>query len=207
MKLPAYGRALAYRQAAGERPLFAGLLVGNSWRLPHWVPAGIPKLAVRPAPWHTASTNGAVSCRSAPATAREPCAVCGSAEVEPHDGRWLCRPHHEAVHAIRDRAVDGMDWRVVSGMSVLAIDTRAESEVEYGTDDWDAWLWLLTDVQRYAHEVLLFTPTITFHDPPEQMAPERALEVYAWINRRVLDGQWTWPAWWPHGDLLAKSAA
>lgn len=33
------------------------LMVGERWKLPHWVPADVPKLAVKTAPWHDPKTS------------------------------------------------------------------------------------------------------------------------------------------------------
>ena len=94
------------------------------------------------------------------------------------------------------------DWRVVAACTVLAIDTRLPGERASGPDDWDSWLWLLADVQKYARDVLLFTPTMDFVDPPNGFAAERCLEVYAWCNGRYVDGVRQWPPWWPYGETI-----
>ena len=52
MKLPAYGKALWDRRLSGQRPRVVCLLVGNTWTLPKWLPAEIPRLAVKTAAWH-----------------------------------------------------------------------------------------------------------------------------------------------------------
>lgn len=100
-------------------------------------------------------------------------------------------------------------WRVVSDMTVLAVDARREHEVETGPEDWDAWFWLLADVQRYAPRVLMFTPTIEFNDPPDRMAFERDLNVFAYCSCSLdrANGRWRWPPWWPYGDRLEERAA
>jgi hypothetical protein len=105
-----------------------------------------------------------------------------------------------------DGRAERFDWRAVAAMTVLAIDVRGPDEREDGPDSWDPWLWLLADVQLYARDVILFTPTIEFKDPPEAWAPERILETYAWLNRRFgsIAGRWEWPPWWPHGDVVCQ---
>lgn len=90
------------------------------------------------------------------------------------------------------------DWRVVTACTVLAVDTRGPDEREVGPDDWDPWLWLLAEVQRFARDVLRFTITEHFVDFDKQFAPERDLETYAWLCSRYVDGVFTWPTWWPH---------
>lgn len=105
------------------------------------------------------------------------------------------------------------DWRLVGlkpqrhAMTVLAVDVRGPDEREETSDGWDPWLWLLADVQRYARDVLLFTPMIAFHDPPGRFAPERWLETYAWLTRSPTADGWQWPPWWPYGDSMLEQAA
>jgi hypothetical protein len=163
MRFPAYGRALFERRIAGERPRVVGLLVGNRWRRPHWLPADVPNLAVKPISWH----KGA-----------------------------------------RGRA-EGFDWSVVRAMTVLAIDLRADQELEEGPDGWDSWLWLLAAVAAQARDVLMFTPTIEFRDPPRTLAMERDLGVYAFLGSTLdsASGDRRWPAWWPFGDLVHEGVA
>ncbi len=235
MKFPAYGRSLLDRRLLGERPRVVYLLVGDRWRLPEWLPSGIPRLAVKTAPWHREMANESPeslrrkeSARHAVRDAisngrlvRNPCEVCGHGDSEAHhpsyqesrwlDVRWLCQIHHTAAHAVLRRTLQAetFDWRVVVAMTVLAIDVRRESELQYGDDGWDSWLWLLANVQRYARDVLLFTPTIEFHDPPNGFAPERSLDLYAYLNRGAVgvDGTRPWPPWWPYGEHVAGLAA
>ena len=113
------------------------------------------------------------------------------------------------TEAWHDPYTERREWRVVAGMTVLAIDVRLQDERVEGPDGWDAWLWLLADVQRHARDVLLFTPTIDLVDPPGRFAPERDLETYAWLNRSLdpVTKSWTWPAWWPHEDEILEAAA
>lgn len=153
MKFPAYGRALWDRRMSGATPRVVALLVGDFWKRPPWLPADIPRLAVKTAPWH-------------------------------------------------DLRTPRFDWRVVAACTVLAIDVRDPDEVQLGADDWDAWLWLLADVQRYARDVLLFTVREQFADSPTAFAAERDLEVYAWCARQTSDGAATWPPWWPYGSAV-----
>jgi hypothetical protein len=89
-------------------------------------------------------------------------------------------------------------------MTVLAIDTRGPDERAAGPDGWDPWLWLLADVQRYALDVLLFTPMMEVTDLPDRFAPERYLETCAWCNREVnvATGRHEWPPWWPYADTV-----
>lgn len=166
MKFPAYGVGLWNKRLMGERIRVVALMVGNRWKLPkqYPIPADVPKLAVKTAPWHTLKA-------------------------------------------------ERYDWRLVVDCTVLAFDTRGPDEREEGTDDWDPWLWLLADAQRYARDVLLFTPTIEFHDPKGGFAPERDLGTYAWCNCSWVDGVRVYPPWWPYGstirerDRLAEAAA
>jgi len=100
------------------------------------------------------------------------------------------------------------DWRLVVDCTVLAVDVRGPDEREETSDGWDPWLWLLADVQRYARDVKMFTPMMEFHDPPDRFAAERDLEVYAWCERRFIDGIETWPPWWPYNsDILHRRIA
>lgn len=156
MRFPAYGKALDAKRRFGHRPRVVALLVGDDWRRPKWLPADIPRLAVKNGAWH-----------------------------EPRSERF--------------------DWCVVAACSVLSIDTRLPGERASGPEDWDSWLWLLADVQRFAREVLLFTPTLDFVDPQDGFAAERCLEIYAWCNGRYHDGQFRWPPWWPYGDRVNVS--
>jgi hypothetical protein len=150
VRFPAYGNALWDRRLSGETPRVVALLVGNFWKRPKWLPAEIPRLAVKTAPWHDLRT-----------------------------------PRN--------------DWRVVTACTVLALDVRDPDEVTAGPDGWDSWLWLLADVQRFARDVLLFTPRETFVDPADNFAAERDLETYAWCARTHRDGAVQWPPWWPYG--------
>jgi hypothetical protein len=150
VRFPAYGNALWDRRLSGETPRVVALLVGNFWRRPKWLPAEIPRVAVKTDPW------------PAPTAQR-------------------------------------YDWRPVTACTVLALDVRDPDEVAAGPDDWDAWLWLLADVQRFARDVLLFTPRETFVDPADDFAAERDLETYAWCARTYRDGTVQWPPWWPYG--------
>jgi hypothetical protein len=230
MKFPAYGRALWDRRMSGETPRVVALLVGNRWRRPDWIPGEIPLLAVKPAAWsrvdklttHFAATSEAVKGDARRAVARalrsgalqpQACEMCGHHRVEAHHDsyaeddwltvRWLCKQHHAAEHTIIRSQRDRYDWKLVVSMTVLAVDTMTRSERRQ-SDGWDEWLWLLADVQTYARDVLLFTPTIEFADQPQHWAPERTLETYAWINRRFdpAAGKWEWPPWWPHGEQI-----
>jgi hypothetical protein len=231
LRLPAYGRALWQRRIMGERPRVVALLVGDRWRWPDWLPAEIPRLAVKTAPWHLEIAGAPEAqkriAREVVATAltegtlvREPCEVCGAVPAEAHHPsyekrhflavRWLCRSHHAAAHAVlKPGFVERFDWRMVAAMSVLAIDARRPEEVQLGPEDFDSWLWLLADVQRYARDVLMFTPTIEFADPPHRFAPERDLDVYAYLHCRYEGASqgWRWPAWWPYGDRLQQAVA
>jgi hypothetical protein len=156
LPLPAFGKSLWNRRLLGARPRVACLLVGDDWRPPNWLPAEIPRLAVKNAAWHEAGAPR-------------------------------------------------FDWRVVAACTVLAYDARLPGERAAGPDEWDSWLWLLADVQTFARDVLLFTPTIEIKDPADCFAIERDLEVYAWLNRKLdpVAGSWSWPPWWPHGDCFA----
>jgi hypothetical protein len=153
VKLPAYGRKLWDRRLSGERPRVVALLVGDFWKAPPWLPAEIPRLAVKTDAWYTP-------------------------------------------------AAERFDWRVVAACTVLAIDQRLQDERAAGPDDWDAWLWLLVDVQRFARDVLLFTPAEDFADLPQMFAPERDLETYAWCGRTYAGGSLQWPPWWPYGETI-----
>jgi len=45
---------------------------------------------------------------------------------------------------------------------------------------------------------------IEFMHPPDRLAPECALETYAWLHR-TFDAEaqaWTWPPWWPYGAAI-----
>jgi len=98
------------------------------------------------------------------------------------------------------------DWRVVAGMDVIAIDVRDADEREAGVDGWDAWLWLLAEVQRYAAAVWMVSPTIALPNPQEPFSPEADLEVYAFLNQ-VIDRESKtrrWPPWWPYGDDIFR---
>jgi hypothetical protein len=105
------------------------------------------------------------------------------------------------------------DWRVVGSRprciapTVLAVDTRGPDEREAGPDDWDPWLWLLSDVQRYARDVLRFTITEEFHDQRTHFAAERDLACFAWLCGEWKEGVRGWPPWWPYGDLIDKDRA
>lgn len=94
------------------------------------------------------------------------------------------------------------DWRLVADCTVLAVDTRGPDEREAGTDDWDPWLWLLADVQRYARDVIRFTHTEEFHDPRGRFAAERELECFAWCSGRYYGAIFVWPPWWPYGGAI-----
>lgn len=94
------------------------------------------------------------------------------------------------------------DWRVVAGCSVLAVDVRGPDEREEGPGEWDAWLWLLADVVRFASDVQRFTITEEFADCDGMFAPERDLETYAWLSSRYVEGVFTWPEWWPHARRI-----
>lgn len=52
VKFPAYGRALFNRRLLGERVRVVALLVGDDWRRPERLPAGIPFVAVKNGAWH-----------------------------------------------------------------------------------------------------------------------------------------------------------
>lgn len=235
MRFPAYGRALWERRLAGERPRVVCLLVGDRWRRPKWIPGEIPRLAVKTAPWHLAGqlavnvpfaqkeqARHAVRAAIAAGTLiREPCEICGHRDSEAHHRsyhasrffavNWLCRIHHTAAHALerRARAEEDLDWRVVTAMTVLAIDVRSEAERQQGGDGWDAWLWLLADVQKFARDVHMFTSTIEFQDPKKHLAFERDLGIYAYLNSHIdpATDDRGWPPWWPYGDLQQARAA
>ncbi len=98
------------------------------------------------------------------------------------------------------------DWRVIAGMHVVAIDVRDADEREEGADHWDAWLWLLAEVQRFASSVLMQTPTIALPDWGGQIPPEADLETYAFVNRTPNADlrTWDWPPWWPYGDTISR---
>jgi hypothetical protein len=149
VRFPAYGNALWDRRLSGETPRVVALMVGNFWKRPKWLPAEIPRLAVKTAPWH--------------------------------------------------RAAEAYDWRPVTHCTVLAIDVRDPDEVELGAGEWDAWLWLLVHVQRYARDVLLFGPRVEVMDPLDDFAAERDLETLAWCSRQYRGGIVVWPPWWPYG--------
>lgn len=59
MRFPAYGRSLWERRLMGERPRVVVLLVGERWKIPpaFAVDASLPRLAVKPAPWHLPTTE------------------------------------------------------------------------------------------------------------------------------------------------------
>ncbi len=99
------------------------------------------------------------------------------------------------------------DWRVVASCTVLALDVRDPDEVHEGPDGWDAWLWLLAQVHRFASDILLFTPRELFCDARGAFAPERDLETYAWCGRTYVDGAVVWPPWWPYGDAVHQRRA
>lgn len=113
--------------------------------------------------------------------------------------------------AVRAGSVERFDWRLVQDMTVLAIDVREAGDMAETEDGLDAWLWLLADVQRYARDVLMFSPLLDVKDPPAAFAPERDLEVYAFLHRKFDSeaGRWKWPRWWPHetGIFDARMAA
>jgi hypothetical protein len=52
VKFPAYGCKFWDRRLSGATPRVVALLVGNFWKRPKWLPAEIPKLAVKTAEWH-----------------------------------------------------------------------------------------------------------------------------------------------------------
>lgn len=152
MKLPAYGRAMWDRRIAGERIRVVALLVGDRWQAPKWLPAEIPRVAVKNAAWN--------------------------------------------------EGTERFDWRVVAACTVLAIDNRGPGERIAGPDGWDAWFWLLAQVQQFARDVLRWTPVEDFRDPPGGFDPERTLETFAWCESRLIDGVRQWPVWWPHGNHI-----
>lgn len=92
--------------------------------------------------------------------------------------------------AWHESGAERFDWRVVAACSVLAIDRRLPGE-RARSGEWDSWFWLLADVQRYAQEIIMFTPVEPFIDPPGGWALERYLDVYAWCVRAQR------PPWWP----------
>lgn len=153
MRFPAYGKRLWDRRLSGERPRVVALLVGDFWKAPKWLPAAIPRLAVKNAAWHLPT-------------------------------------------------VERYDWRLVTACSVLAIDLRLPGEPISGPDEWDAWFWLLADVQQFARDVQLLTPRLDFEDPPDAFAAERDLATYAWCNRSFKHDSAGWPPWWPYGDTI-----
>lgn len=108
-----------------------------------------------------------------------------------------------------DEAAERFEWRVVADMTVFAIDVRLPDERVETRDGWDPWLWLLADVQRYARDVLMFTPMIEFATPKDMFAPERALDCYAWCARDwdLATRKWKWPRWWPYGERFVEAAA
>lgn len=116
-------------------------------------------------------------------------------------GPWELLHDDDAVRAGR---VERYDWRIVSDMTVLAIDVRGAGEMAETEDGFDAWLWLLADVQRYARDVLMFSPLHPVVDPPGGFAPERDLETWAFLHRRFDPeaGRWVWPRWWPHDTAV-----
>lgn len=101
-----------------------------------------------------------------------------------------------------ERRAERYDWRCVAACTVLAYDQRLPDERAQGPLGWDSWLWLLADVHRYASDVLMITPTVDFRDRSGTWALERYLDIYAFLNRSIVDGTWTWPPWWPYGALL-----
>jgi hypothetical protein len=96
------------------------------------------------------------------------------------------------------------DWRVVAGMDVIAIDARDADEREAGPGGWDAWLWLLAEVHRYATAVWMVTPTIALPNPQDPLSPEADLEVYAFLNCAFdrESNEFSWPPWWPYADAI-----
>lgn len=168
MKFPAYGRSLWDRRYMGEKIRVVALLIGNRWKLPkpYAIPADVPIIAVKTAPWHL--------------------------------------PRAERF-----------DWRPVTECTVLAFDTRGPDEREAGParrfhqdEFWDPWLWLLADAQRFARDVLRFTITEEFHDPPNAFAAERDLGTHAWLSRTLVMGdfgappRYEWPEWWPYANAI-----
>jgi hypothetical protein len=99
-------------------------------------------------------------------------------------------------------AAERFDWRLVADCTVLAVDTRGPDEREAGPDDWDPWLWLLADVQRFARDVIRFTITEEFRDPPNAFAAERDLECFAWCSGKYSGAAFVWPSWWPYEKLI-----
>jgi hypothetical protein len=240
MRFPAYGNSLWQRRLMGERPRVVALLVGGFWRMPKWLSADIPRVAVKTASWSDLSMTEkgrklALARLKAPSAIKEQARsavhravkngsllpthcqsrFCMDPIVEAHhssyakadwlDVRWFCRHHHDAEHArLKTSSRDTLDWRVVAEMTVLAIDVRDMDERVETSEGWDEWLWLLSDVQRYARDVMMFTPSMVFDDPPNWFAPERTLEVFAWLNRKfdTATGCWSWPDWWPYGEQI-----
>jgi hypothetical protein len=99
-------------------------------------------------------------------------------------------------------AAERYDWRLVADCTVLAVDTRGPDEREAGPEDWDPWLWLLSHIQLHARDVLRFTITEQFTDPPNAFAAERELECLAWCSAKYEDGKRVWPPWWPYGRAI-----
>lgn len=95
------------------------------------------------------------------------------------------------------------DWRLVVSCDVLAIDRRLPGE-RACCGEWDSWFWLLAEVQRFAADVVMYTPSESFNDRPDRLAPERVLEVYAWCSRRYERGVCRWPPWWPFENRIAE---
>ena len=133
--------------------------------------------------------------------------------------RWKIPPDFGRAHAQADipriavktapwhlPTTERYDWRLVVDCTVLAIDVRGPDEREAGPEGWDPWLWLLSDVQNFARDVILFTITEEFHDQSYMWAPERTLEVYAWCHHTYVQGAFTWPIWWPHGRRIFDRA-
>jgi len=56
---PAYGNSLWQRRIGGERIRVVALLVGNRWKVPkpYALPAEVPRLATKTAPWHKPTTT------------------------------------------------------------------------------------------------------------------------------------------------------
>lgn len=225
MKFPAYGVSLWNKRLMGERPRVAVLNVGSLSRGLKSIPEDIPRLAVKTERWSMRPAReydentmqlARAAVRRALAAAElkpTPCEVCGDTRVEAHHPsyeqedwlrvRWLCMPHHRAEHSIARR--NELDWRLVVDMSVVAFDLRTEAECR-SVDGWDEWFWLLADVQKYARDVIMVTPTIDFTDPPNAWAPERTLDVFAWLSRTFdrAEQKWVWPPWWPYGGSILK---
>lgn len=137
---------------------------------------------------------------------REVCLLVGDHWRLP---KWA--PAHEARLAVKNAAwhdpiAERFDWRVVAACTVYAIDQRLAGERAAGPDEWDSWLWLLAQVQRYARRVLIFTPTVSFADPPNALAAERDLDIFAWCSSSFIEGERRWPPWWPYGDAIHARA-